>query len=199
MIIYSGTPQLESDRLILGKFELTDAQDAFTNWLSNEKVSDNRISPAHKNVSQAVERITKIVSDYENEKCCYWAIKLKSSGDLIGEIDLYNFDHATENCEISYSLGYKWWNQGYGTEALRAVVEFGFRYMNIHKISGAHNIDNPASGRIMKKVGMVQEGVIRHMIRNSKKQYKDCAVWGILLEDYLQQNESEKNYIVNLE
>ena len=57
--------------------------------------------------------------------------------------------------------------------------------MNIHKISAAHNTDNPASGKIMSKVGMVQEGIIKHMIRNSKNQYKDCAVWGILQDDYL--------------
>jgi [ribosomal protein S5]-alanine N-acetyltransferase len=93
--------------------------------------------------------------------------KTKDSGELIGEIDLYDFDKMTENCEVSYSLGYEWWNRGYGTEALRAIVEFGFRQMNIHKISAAHNTDNPASGRIMSKAGMVQEGIIRDMIRNS--------------------------------
>jgi len=110
---------------------------------------------------------------------------LKETGELIGEIDLYDFDSSIDNCEVSYSLGFKWWNHGYGTEALQAVVEFGFRQMNIHKISAAHNTDNPASGRIIAKVGMKQEGVIRHMIRNANNQYKDCAVYGILREDYL--------------
>jgi [ribosomal protein S5]-alanine N-acetyltransferase len=80
--------------------------------------------------------------------------------------------------------GYEWWNKGYGTEALRAIVEFGFRHMNIHKITAAHNTDNPASGKVMAKVGMEQEGTIRHMIRNAKGQYKDCAIYGIVHEDY---------------
>jgi [ribosomal protein S5]-alanine N-acetyltransferase len=60
--------------------------------------------------------------------------------------------------------------------------------MNIHKISAAHNLDNVASGKIMSKVGMLQEGTIRHMIRNSKNQYKDCVVYGILQEDYDEHN-----------
>ena len=185
MIKYLGTPKIETNRLILRRFERNDAQSVFENWLSDERVTDNRINAAHKQISETVERVIKIVNDYHRIDFCYWAIEMKSSGDLIGEIDLYNFDFATENCEVSYSLGYKWWNKGYGTEALKAIVDFAFIQMNVHKISAAHNIDNPASGRIMQKAGMEQEGLIKHMIRNSKNQYKDCAVYGILQEDYL--------------
>lgn len=199
MINYSGTPKIETDRLILRRIEVTDAQSVFEHWLSDERVSDNRISPAHKTVSETIEKVAKIVSEYVIKEFCYWGIELKANGELIGEIDLCEFDNTTENCEVSYSLGYKWWNQGYGTEALRAVVDFGFRHMNIHKISAAHNIDNPASGKIMSKVGMVQEGMIRHMIRNAKSQYKDCAIYGILQEDYLKNNFSTQTYILKLE
>jgi [ribosomal protein S5]-alanine N-acetyltransferase len=56
--------------------------------------------------------------------------------------------------------------------------------MNVHKISAAHNVDNPASGKIMLKNGMEQEGTIKHMIRNAKNQYKDCALYGLLQEEY---------------
>ncbi|WP_449623151.1 GNAT family N-acetyltransferase [Robertmurraya sp. Marseille-Q9965] len=73
-------------------------------------------------------------------------------------------------------MGYKWWNQGCGTKVLLAVVEFGFQHMNLHKIAAELNIDNPAHGKVMDKAGMVQEGIIRHKIRNAKNQYKDCAI-----------------------
>ena len=196
MVDFTGTPKIETKRLILRKFEMADGQIAFDHWLSDERVADNRISPAQKSVSETMERVSKIVTQYENKAFCYWAIELKETGELIGEIDLYDFNSATDNCEVSYSIGYRWWNQGYGTEALRAVVEFGFRTMNIHKISAAHNTDNPASGKIMRKVGMEQEGVIRHMIRNSKNQYKDCVVFGILQEDYLKHQDLSQSYRV---
>jgi [ribosomal protein S5]-alanine N-acetyltransferase len=198
MINYFGTPRIETDRLILEKFKLTDTQAAFDHWLSDERVSDNRVSAAHQSISQTEERLTKIVLDYEREEFCYWAIKLKESGELIGEIDLYDFDGVTGNCEVSYSLGYKWWNKGYGTEALRAIVEFGFTQMDLHKISAAHNTDNPASGRIMSKAGMVQEGTIRDMIRNSKDQYKDCAVYGILQEDNFNEGLGTESVIMKI-
>ncbi|MEI5908230.1 GNAT family N-acetyltransferase [Bacillus spongiae] len=197
MSTYFGTPPIETDRLILRKFELSDAQTVFDHWLSDERVSDNRISPAHQTVSETIERVTKIVSEYKSEEFCYWAITLKESGELIGEIDLYDFDQATDNCQVGYSLGFQWWNQGYGTEALRAVLEIGFRHMNLHKISASHNTGNPASGRIMSKAGMLQEGIIRDMIRNAKNQYKDCAIYGILQEDYLKKNANAQTYILN--
>ena len=199
MINYSGTPKIETDRLILRRLELSDAQTVFSHWLSDERVSDNRINPAHKTVSETIERLDKIVSQYGSKEFCYWGIELKAKGELIGEIDLYDFDNATGNCEVSYSLGYQWWNHGYGTEALRAVVEFSFRRMNVHKIAAVHNVDNPASGKIMRKVGMLQEGVIRHMIRNAKNQYKDCTVCGILQEDYLINKVSTQTFILNIE
>lgn len=185
MINYSGTPTLVTDRLILRRIELTDAQSVFDHWLSDDRVMDNLIKGAHKSVSETIERVTEIVSKYGTQEFCYWGIELKTSGELIGAIDLFNFDNMTENCEVGYSIGFNWWNKGYGTEALRTVIDFGFRHMKIHKISAAHNTDNPASGKIMQKVGMEQEGTIKHMIRNAKNHYKDCAVYGLLQEDYL--------------
>lgn len=199
MIKYSGTPTIETNRLILRKLELTDAQSVFDHWLSDERVSDNRISAAHKTVSETIERLTNIVSEYDRNEYCYWGIELEANGELIGEIDLYNFDQSTENCEVSYSIGYKWWNQGYGTEALKAVVEFGFKHMNVHKISAAHNIDNAASGKIMRKAGMEQEGTIKHMIRNSKNYYKDCAIYGLLQEEYLKNSAIAETSILKIE
>ncbi|WP_163103171.1 GNAT family N-acetyltransferase [Peribacillus alkalitolerans] len=185
MINYSGTPTLVTDRLILRRLELTDAHSVFNHWLSDERVMDNLIKGAHKSISETIERVTEIVNKYDNQDFCYWGIVLKASGELIGAIDLFNFDETTENCEVGYAIGFNWWNKGYGTEALRAVIEYGFRHMKIHKISAAHNIDNPASGKIMLKVGMEHEGTIKHMIRNSKNQYKNCAVYGLLQEVYL--------------
>ena len=184
MITYVGTPIIETERLILRSLKMTDAQAIFDNWLSDERISDNRVSAAHKSVSETIKKLEKIVNNYSKNDFCWWGIEQKVNGELIGEIDLYDFDNETGNCEVSYSIGYEWWNKGYATEALRAVVDFGFRQMNVHKIAAAHNTDNPASGKVMTKVGMVQEGVIRHMIRNSNNQYKDCAVYGILQEDY---------------
>ncbi|MCR8849321.1 GNAT family N-acetyltransferase [Rossellomorea sp. SC111] len=191
MIYFNGTPALKTNRLTLRKMRMDDTRSAFDHWLSDERISDHRVSPALKTGAETKLRLEKIVNAYDSKEVCHWGIELNDGRDLIGEIDLYDFDLTTGNCEVSYSIGYDWWNKGYGTEALKAVVEFAFTHMNVHKLSAAHNTDNPASGRIMEKAGMKQEGVIRHMIRNAKDQYKDCAVYGLLREEYLLQREGD--------
>ncbi|MGE7218534.1 GNAT family protein [Priestia koreensis] len=187
MIIYKGTPMIETKRLILRKIEMNDARRMFDYIFSDRRVMDNLIKGPHKEISETIDRLTEITNHYVSENFCYWGIEMKESGELIGTIDLYNIDDGTENCEVGYNIGFNWWNQGYGSEALHAIVEFAFRFMNIHKISATHNIDNPASGRIMLKVGMKREGIIRHMIRKNN-QYKDCGIYGILQQEYLEMN-----------
>lgn len=187
MIIYKGTPMIETKRLILRKIEMNDARRMFDYIFSDRRVMDNLIKGPHKAISETIDRLTEITNHYVSENFCYWGIEMKESGELIGTIDLYNIDDGTENCEVGYNIGFNWWNQGYGSEALHAIVEFAFRFMNIHKISATHNIDNPASGRIMLKVGMKREGIIRHMIRKNN-QYKDCGIYGILQQEYLEMN-----------
>lgn len=189
MIQYMGTVAIETNRLLLRKVRKDEAQTIFNHWLSDDRVMDNLIKGAHESVSETIRRVNEVVDSYESIEFCYWGIELKTTGQLIGSIDLFNFDSMTENCEVGYTIGYQWWNCGYGTEALQAIIDFGFRSMNVHKISAAHNLDNPASGIIMKKNGMVQEGVVRHMIRNAKNQYKDCAIYGLLQEEYLKYDE----------
>lgn len=185
MIHFLGTVRLETERLHLRRVRRDEAQTIFHHWLSDERVMDHLIRGAHQSISETVDRVNEVVDSYDSLEFCYWGMELKSTGELIGAIDLFNFDSLTENCEVGYTIGFNWWNKGYGTEALGAVLDFGFKKMNIHKISAAHNIDNPASGIIMRKNGMEQEGMVRHMIRNAKNQYKDCAIYGLLQEDYV--------------
>lgn len=197
MIIYKGTPMIETKRLILRKIEMNDARRMFDYIFSDHHVMDNLIKGPHKSISETIDRLTEITNQYRSEKFCYWGIEMKESGELIGTIDLYNIDDGTENCEVGYNIGFNWWNQGYGSEAFHAIVEFAFRFMNIHKISATHNIDNPASGRIMLKVGMKREGIIRHMIRKNN-QYKDCGIYGILQQEYLETNLPYRTVILNI-
>lgn len=185
MMIYKGAPMIETQRLILRKIEMNDANRMFEFIFSDHRVMDNLIKGPHQSITETINRLTEITNQYVSEKFCYWGIEVKESGELIGTIDLFNFNEDTENCEVGYNIGFNWWNNGYGTEALHAVVEFAFRIMDIHKISATHNIDNPASGKIMLKVGMKREGIIRHMIRKNN-QYKDCGIYGILQQEYFE-------------
>jgi ribosomal-protein-alanine N-acetyltransferase len=197
MIIYKGAPMIETQGLILRKIEMNDANRMFEYIFSDHRVMDNLIKGPHQSITETINRLTEITNQYVSEKFCYWGIVVKETGELIGTIDLFNINEDTENCEVGYNIGFNWWNKGYGTEALHAVVEFAFRIMDIHKISATHNIDNPASGKIMLKVGMKREGIIRHMIRKNN-QYKDCGIYGILQQEYFEMKLPNQTPIVNI-
>ena len=197
MIIYKGAPMIETQRLILRKIEMNDANRMFEYIFSDHRVMDNLIKGPHQSITETINRLTEITNQYVSEKFCYWGIVVKESGELIGTIDLFNINEDTENCEVGYNIGFNWWNKGYGTEALHAVVEFAFRIMDIHKISATHNIDNPASSKIMLKVGMKREGIIRHMIRKNN-QYKDCGIFGILQQEYFETKLPNQTPTVNI-
>ena len=92
----------------------------------------------------------------------------------------------TENrsAEVGYSLAREYWNQGFMTEALRAVLDLAFRKLNLHRVEAQHETDNPASGRVMLKAGMRHEGTMRGRLFN-KGRFVDVDVYAILREDWV--------------
>lgn len=111
-----------------------------------------------------------------------FAIILREGGDLVGAIGLEaKPDHG--RAEIGYWVGVPYWNRGYVTEAARAVLGFGFESLGLHRIFAMHFTRNPASGRVMQKLGMKHEGTLRE---HEKKWdvFVDCEVYGILHSEW---------------
>jgi ribosomal-protein-alanine N-acetyltransferase len=174
-----GTVTIDTERLKLRKISLDDVQSIYTNLKSDERVTDNLVKGIHKNSEETLAMVKEIISKYENPGFYHWGIELIESKELIGLIDLYDFEFDEMKCNVGYELGYNWWNKGYGTEALKAVVDFAFNQIKVNEISATHNTDNPASGRIMEKVGMQKDCIVKDMIVNAKGQSKDCAIYHI--------------------
>ena len=86
--------------------------------------------------------------------------------------------------EVGYSLSRAHWNRGYMTEALKAVIDFGFEVLLLNRIEAQHETANPASGRVMAKAGMQKEGVLRSRIFNKGK-YVDVALYAILHDQWV--------------
>jgi len=174
-----GTITILTKRLKLRKLTFDDVHPIFSRLKSDERITDNLVAAAHTDLEQTRKMVDEIIYRYDNPGFYHWGIEIIESNALIGLIDLYDFDANEPKCNVGYLLGYDWWNQGYGTEALAAVVDFAFNKINVIEISATHNTDNPASGRIMEKVGMKKDHVVKDMIKNAKGESKDCAVYHI--------------------
>ena len=105
---------------------------------------------------------------------------------MIGTIGFMWIQEENASAEVGYSLGRAYWNQGIMTEALGLVLD-GFRRLQLNRIEAQHEVDNPASGAVMRKVGMVREGTLRQRLCNKGK-FVDVDLYAALRADYLRRD-----------
>lgn len=110
-----------------------------------------------------------------------FAIVLRSPGRLIGGVGLHP-DGQHQRAELGYWIGVPYWRRGYATEAAQAVVRYGFDELKLNRIFASHFRQNPASGRVLKKIGMRHEGRLRqHVLKWG--QFMDVEIYSILREE----------------
>lgn len=111
-----------------------------------------------------------------------WAIADRDSGNLVGCISFF-VNKSHKRSEVGYWVGEEFWGNGYCTEALITGIHFCFKHFGLNKITSRHLSYNPASGKVMKKAGMVQEGYLKQdMFRNG--QFADMIVFGLLHSEW---------------
>ena len=147
--------ELKTPRLLLRKLNMEDAQD-FYRFAGSAAVTKHMLWKPHRDVWESAASIEKTLRRYDEGKCYRWAIALCQSDELIGIIDLLSFDEVHNTCSFAYMLAQDHWGMGYGTEALKAVLEFAFSQMHVTAVAADHFAQNPASGAVMTKVGMVR-------------------------------------------
>ena len=174
-----SAPTLETERLILRQFELTDAP-AVQRLAGDREVALNTLSIPHPYPDGAAEEwIRTHVAD---AGLVNFAIVRRSDSALIGSIGLI-LKREHDKAEIGYWIGKPYWNHGYASEAADRVIEYGFAELGLEKIYAAHFSRNDASGRVMQKNGMVHEGRLR---RDMKKwdEYVDVEMYSILRDEW---------------
>lgn len=177
-----GTVILETERLILRRFTLDDAEDAFRNWTNSEKVTKFMTWPPHENIDVTRGYIQYCIDCYENEDSYNWVIEHRESGQVIGSISVVEITETTDCAEVGYCLSDRFWGMGIMPEALNAVIRFLFDEVGVNRIEATHDVNNPNSGRVMEKCGLQFEGTMRQAGRNNQGIY-DKVIRAILKED----------------
>ncbi len=162
-----GTKLIETERLILRRFRIEDAEDMFNNWASDPEVTKYLTWPAHRSVEVTKALLNDLVPRYEDGGCFNWAMELKETGSVIGNISVVGLNEATQAADMGYCMSRAHWGKGLMPEALRAVMEFLFDEAELNRVSACHDLNNPKSGRVMEKAGMKLEGVHRAAGKNN--------------------------------
>jgi ribosomal-protein-alanine N-acetyltransferase len=183
MISHKGTGIIRTERLILRHFTLDDAKSMFCNWASDDDVCRYMRWSSHKNEEETREVINRFLVSYDKESFYRWAITLKDTGEPIGSIGLMVVSENDLCGDIAYCIGKKYWGQGIGTEALKAVLKYGFEFIGFNRIEAYHSVNNPASGKVMEKSGMVLEGFAKQKYK-SIFGFEDCNMYAIVKQDF---------------
>lgn len=179
-----GTKTIETKRLILRKFTSDDAANMYKNWASDDEVTKFLTWPTHTSieVSKSIIELwikeTKLLQNYQ------WCIELKEIKEAIGSIGVVHMNEKIEAVEIGYCIGKEFWNRGLMTEAFNAIIYFFFMEVGVIQIKGRHDINNPASGKVMLNCGLKFEGIQPRAATNNTG-ICDLACYTILREDFL--------------
>lgn len=174
-----GTKTIETKRLILRKFTISDADDMYKNWASDDEVTKFLTWPSHTDVDVSKRVIDTWIKGYSDDKNYQWCIELKSIGEAIGSIGVVDYKENIGAVEIGYCIGSKYWNQGITSEALNALIQFFFQEVGANRIELRHDPLNPSSGKVMLKCGLKYEGTRIKADRNNMG-ICDVAMYGIL-------------------
>lgn len=178
-----GTKIIETNKLILRKFEITDSENMFKNWGSDSNVTKYLSWETHKDIKDSEEIIKLWISNYEDNSVYNWVIELKEINEVIGNISVVKLENTNKSCEIGYCIGSRYWNKGITTEAFQNVINYLFREVGINRICAKHDIENIASGEVMKKCKMSYEGTLREVqFRNDR--FSSLAVYSILKHEW---------------
>lgn len=166
MINHVGTQTIETNRLILRRYNINDATDMFNNWVTDPEVSRFWGWKPHESIEETKSFLNKWIEEYSNLKIYHWVIVLKSISQAIGYIYFNELDE-NDNCEVHFALSKKYWNKGIMSEACKGVIKFAFTFLGVENVRTRHHVDNPASGRVMQKCGM-------RYIKTEYKSIIDC-------------------------
>ncbi len=177
-----GTNTIETARLVLRRLELADAETMFNNWTSDENVTRFLRWDAHKNIDDTKKMIQQWVDNYQYGDTYYWGIYLKN-GEMIGSIGITITSEYDMKGELGYKLGSCWWNLGYSSEAVKAVIDYMFCNTDIERIDAYCSVENLASRKVMEKAGMCYEGLLQHYYK-TRNVFHDCTIYGIIRDEW---------------
>lgn len=170
-------PTLSADKIILAPFSMADAP------LVRHYMGDPEISRVTRHVpfpypdGAAEKWIASHLLNFLEQRNVVFSIR-SQEGELHGAINL-RLDLTEKLVNLGYWMAVPFWNRGYCTDAVRRLIRYGFENFPLNKIHARHLAVNPASGRVMQKSGMTQEGFLRqHVIKDGVAM--DLVEYGIL-------------------
>ncbi|MEF2094719.1 GNAT family protein [Bacillus sp. CFBP9009] len=174
-------PLIETKRLILREVTIEDANDMFKYLSDTDVVKPMGLDPCQ-TVNDVWDEIKWYESIFEEGSGIRWGITLKNSGKVIGSCGFLNMVSKHHRAEIGYELTKDQWGKGIASEALEAVVMYGYRHFHLERIEALIEPDNLPSQKLVEKQGFRREGLLRHYEYTCGK-FDDLYMYSLIKED----------------
>ena len=183
MNTFEKFPVLETKRLLLRELNIDDAENIYQ-YLSDSDVI-RYLEGNTDTLEEAMGYITWCRNTFKEKTDIRWGIELKENSKLIGDCGFGHIDEPKRPTELGYMLSKKYWNQGYMSEALGAILYYGFYKLDLHRVQAWTHPENEASGHLLSKYNFVKEGFLREYVYIwHKGVYIDVDMYSLLEKDY---------------
>ena len=157
--LFTPFPVLPTPRLILRALQPSDLDDLYE-YASDPEIDHYVPWEHYKNIEEARENLNEFLEEYQKDGLGAWGIEHCAGKKLIGIINTSIPHRINRRVEIGYTIARAYWGQGYATEAVQALIQFGFEKMELVRIEAVVLPENLASSRVLEKSGMQFEGVL---------------------------------------
>jgi ribosomal-protein-alanine N-acetyltransferase len=180
---FNTFPILTTNRLRLRQIQQKDATDIFTTF-SDEQVMEYYGDLPHTNIEDSRGLIRRQHHWYGQREGIRWGITLKGENRVIGSCGFYKFDLESNHAETGYELNQAWWRQGIVSEAMTAILTYGFVTAGLRRIEAVVDDGNERSQAFLRKLGFTHEGQLRQRFF-FRGRYFDEHYFGLLREEWL--------------
>ncbi|HLY29604.1 MAG TPA: GNAT family protein [Ktedonobacterales bacterium] len=184
MFAFEEFPTLTTERLILREMRQKDAPDLLA-ILGDSEVTRYLDLSSFTELAQAETLIERLHASFQAQERWRWGIALQHDDRLIGTGGFIRWNRGWQSAEIGYDLAHAYWRQGFMSEALRAMLTFGFEQMELHRVEAEVMPENQASARMLAKLGFRYEGTLRQR-GFWKGAYHDLEMHALLREEYIE-------------
>lgn len=177
---------IETERLIIRHFQEGDAENMYKNYCSSDKVTEYLTWDTHPNLEATKQYLQLILNNYSLGACPFqFAIVLKETNEVIGSIDYMKFNDFIY--EVGWVIGEIYWGKGIMPEAGQATLQMIFDSGAV-RIQAKHCVENEKSGRVMQKLGMTFEGVLKCSSKDGKGRIHDCKMYSLINPKFKEEN-----------
>ena len=194
--VFSHLPELTTPRLTLRRMMVADTEDMYE-YASRPDVTKYLAWLPHPDRQYTREYLQYLGNRYAAGMFYDWAVVYEPDCKMVGTCGFTAFNCASDSAEVGYVLNPEYWGKGIATEALTRVLQYAFRELKLHRVEAKYIEGNERSRRVMEKVGMTFEGIMREgmLIKGSYVNVGICSILASEWEAQQKAREKEKNTV----